>query len=89
MTATAARKMFYAVIDEAAHPGVTIAITHDGLPKVIIMSFEEYTGRQETLEIMADRALCKDLDEAMKELKAGKLHKNTISLDALKKKLKL
>lgn len=50
MTATEVRKHFYTVIDEAQHPGVAIAITHKGLPKVVVMSFEEYEGWQETIK---------------------------------------
>ena len=89
MTATEARKNFYAVIDEAEHPGVAVAITHEGMPKVVVMSFEEYQGWQETMEITADRELDKELTEVMKEIKAGKLHKDTVSLDEVKKRLKL
>lgn len=89
MTITEARKNLYAVVEEAEHPGVTVALTHNGTPKVIVMSFEEYEGWQETMEIMADPELDKDLTEAMKEIKGGKLHKDTISLDEMKKKLKL
>lgn len=89
MTATQARKTFYAVIDAAEKPGVAIAITHEGIPKVVVMSFEEYEGWQETMEIRSDPELVRDLDEVMKEMKAGKIHKNTVSLDAVKKRLKL
>jgi len=89
MTATEARKNFYAVIDEAEHPGVAVAITHEGTPKVVVMSFEEYEGWQETMEIMSDSELDKELEEAVKDMKAGKLHKNTVSLNTTKKRLKL
>lgn len=91
MTATEARKRFYEVIDEAEHPGVSVAITHEGIPKVVIMSFEEYEGWLETMEIMTDPdpTLHKDIMEGIRELKSGKRPKNTISLEALKKKLKL
>ena len=89
MTATEARKHFYAVIDEAGHPGVAVAITHEGTPKVVVMSFEEYEGWQETMEIMADPELDKELEEAVQDMKKGNLHKNTVSLATVKKKLKL
>ena len=89
MTATEARKNFYAVIDDAEHPGVAVAITHEGTPKVVVMSFEEYEGWQETMEIMSDSELDKELEEAVKDMKAGKLHKNTVSLNTTKKRLKL
>ena len=89
MTATEARKKFFDVIDTAEHPGVSIAITHEGIPKVVVMSFEEYEGWLETMEIMADPELDKELEEAMKDVKSGNLHKNTVSLDEVKKRLKL
>lgn len=89
MTITEARKNLYAVVDEAEHPGVAVALTHNGTPKVIVMSFEEYEGWQETMEIMADPELDKELEEAMKEMKAGNLHKDTVSFEEAKKRLKL
>lgn len=89
MTITEARKNLYAVVDEAEHPGVAVAITHNGTPKVVIMSFEEYEGWQETMEIMNNPELDKELEEAMKEMKAGNLHKDAMSFDEAKKRLKL
>ena len=89
MTITEARKNLYAIVDKAGHPGVSVAITHNGVPKVVVMSFEEYEGWQETMEIMADPALSQELDEVVKEMKAGNLHKDTVNFEKAKKKLKL
>ncbi len=89
ITATEARKKFFDVIDTADHPGSSVVITHEGLPKVVMMSFEEFEGWQETMEIMADPELDKELEEAMKDMKAGKLHKNTVSFEEAKKRFKL
>lgn len=87
MTATEARKKFYKVINVAKHPGMSVTITHEGLPEVVVMSFEEFEGWQETMEIMSDPALDRDLRARLKEMKAGKLE--TIDFDTLKKQLKL
>ncbi len=89
MTATEASKNFYTVIDQAEHPGVAVVITHEGIPKVVVMSFEEHKGWKDTMEIMSDPELDQELEEAVKDMKAGNLHKNTISLDEVKKRLKL
>ncbi|MBP7114373.1 MAG: type II toxin-antitoxin system Phd/YefM family antitoxin [Candidatus Peribacteraceae bacterium] len=89
MTITEARKNLYAVVNEVEHPGVAVAITHNGTPKVVVMSFEEYEGWQETMAIMADPALDKELEEAMRDMKAGNLHKDTVSFAKAKKRLKL
>ncbi len=85
MTATEARKNFYAVIDEAEHPGVAVAITHDGMPKVVVMSFEEYEGWMETMDIMSDPYLDADIAEGMRQMKAGEV----VDFEDVKKRLKL
>ena len=85
MTATAARKNFYKVIDQAEHRGFAITITHEGIPKVVVMSFEEYEGWQETIEIMSDPSLDADIQEGIREMKAGKV----VDLATVKKRLKL
>lgn len=88
MTATEARKNFYSVIEKAGHPGVPVIITHEGLPKVVVMSYDEFEGWQETFEIMRDRELSAYL---VRELKKSpkQLMKGTISWEKFKKKLHL
>lgn len=89
MTITEARKNLYALVDAARNPGMAVAITHNGTPKVVVMSYEEYEGWQETMEIMADPELSTALDEAVHDMQAGKLHTDTMSLEDAKKKLAL
>ena len=87
MTTTQARKVFYQVIETAKRPGMHIVITHKGIPEVVMMSFEEFEGWQETMEIMADPELSSDLLKSMKQLKAGTL--KTVDYDTVKKRLKV
>lgn len=91
MTATEARKKFYSVIETAEHPGVPVIITHEGLPKVVVMSFEEFEGWLETMDIMSDPdpSLEKDILAGIREMKSGRKPKNAVSFEDLKKKLKL
>ena len=79
------------MIETAERPGMFVTITLDGLPKVVMMSFEEFEGWMETFDIMSDpdRSLHKDIVEGIREMKSGKRPKNTIGLEALKKELKL
>lgn len=88
MTATQARKNFYSIIQAAKRPGTSVVITHEGLPKVVVISFEEFEGWQETFDIMSDPdpSLASDIREGIKEMKSGKKPKNTMSLEALQKK---
>ena len=88
VTATEARKKLYDIIDEAEHPGVAVAITHQGIPKVVVMSFEEYEGWMETLDVMSDHVLSAELEEDVRDMQAGRLHKDTVSLEEARKQLK-
>lgn len=80
ITATMARKNFFSLIDQASKPGKHISITHAGIPKVVMMSQEDFEGLIETLEIMSDQQLMKDIREGLKE-------KGGISLEDLEKEL--
>lgn len=82
MTATEARKQFFAVIETAEHPGIAVTITHEGLPKVVVMSFEEFEGWQETMEIMSDPALVSDIEEGLRQKEAGEV----VDLETVKKR---
>ena len=80
MTATQARKNFFTLLETAEKPGMTVTITHEGHPAVVVMSLEEFEGWQETLEIMSDSQLMEDIREAIRESK-------TISLEDLERKV--
>ena len=88
MTATEARKNFFTLLKLAKKPGMAVTIIHEGKPEVMMMSVEEFEGWMETLEIMSDPSLAKDLRKSLREVKRGKI-KDTVDLDALQKKLKL
>jgi len=85
MTATEARKKFYDVIDAARRPGVSVIITHEGLPKVVVMSYEEFEGWQETFDIMSDPVESREILKALKNSKKEK----SIPWEQVKKELKL
>ena len=84
MSASRARKDLFKLIARAEKPGLSIAITHDGLPKVVLMSFDEFEGWMETLDILSDSKLMKSLAQARKEPL-----KDAIPWQKVKKKLKL
>ena len=88
MTATEARKNFYMMIASAERPGAPVVITLGGLPKVIMMSFDEFEGWQETMEILSDPVLSKRLISTLKQIKKGK-KLDTMDFDVFKKSLKL
>lgn len=73
LTATSARKNFFEIIKKTKD-GKTYTITVNGIPNVVMMSAEEFEGWQETLEIMSDPELMKDIEEGIKDVKKGKTY---------------
>lgn len=81
-TATNARKNLFLLIEQASKPGSSVTITHEGIPKVIMMSTEEFEGWQETLDIMSD-------PELMKDILAGLKDKEIVKWEDLKKEVEV
>ena len=81
-TATEARKYFFKILEIAGKPGSTVTVTLQGHPPVILVSQEEFDGWQETMEIMSDTAL-------MRDIRASKKEKGGIRLEKLEKELRL
>ncbi len=50
----------------------TIAITKNGIPKVVIMSMLQYEAMRETMTIMADEDMMKQVRSSTKEMREGK-----------------
>lgn len=63
-TATEARKQFYKLLRAASQPGKRITITLEGQDPVVLMSQDDLEGWLETLEVMSDPQLVKDIKEA-------------------------
>ena len=70
--ANEARTNFYRILDEVDSKMRQFTITLRGKTQAVIMSAEEFSGWQETLEIMADKKLREDIKKGLKEIKAGK-----------------
>ena len=83
LTASEARNGFFAMLREVEIPGVSVVITYEGHPKGVLMSFDEYEGWQETMDIMAHPEEVADIEEGMREKKKGKV----VTLKQFKKNL--
>ncbi len=82
---TEARGKLTKLIDEVNDKFEQIEITKNGRPKAILMSADEFDSWKETIEILSDEKLMKDIKEAEKEFKEGK----TIPWEQVKKELNL
>ncbi|TSD00067.1 MAG: hypothetical protein Greene101449_353 [Candidatus Peregrinibacteria bacterium Greene1014_49] len=79
--ATQARRQFFKLLAEAGK-GAHVKITFEGHPPVILVSEEEFEGLIETLEVMSDPVL-------MKNIRAGLREKGGTEWSVVKKKLHL
>ncbi|MFC1613240.1 type II toxin-antitoxin system Phd/YefM family antitoxin [Patescibacteria group bacterium] len=77
---TEARNNFFEITDKAQKNREVFTLTEHGRPKAVIMSVDEFDSWQETLEIMNDPELMKDIKEAEKEIKSG-AYKNYPTLE--------
>ena len=50
----------------------TIAITKNGTPKAVVMSMEQYEAMRETMTILADEDMMKQIRASIKEMQEGK-----------------
>lgn len=81
-----ARKRIFEIAEEVQKPGKQYTLTENGVPKVVIMSAEEYESWLETMEVMR---IFPDLDKKIAKVK-NDIAKNDfsdyISFEEVKKK---
>lgn len=82
-TASEARKEFFSILREIETPGVFITITHAGHPKGVFISFEEFEGWMETMDIMSDPEEVKTIRNAQREKEKGEV----VNLEEFRKNL--
>lgn len=82
---TEAREKLTELVDEVNNKFEQIEITKNGKPRAVIMSATEFDGWKETLDILSDEQLMKDIKEAEKDFREGR----TVTLEQLKGELKL
>ena len=82
---TKAREELASLVDNARKRLDEYVITVNGTPAAVIISAVEYDSWKETNEILADKELMKAIKEGEEDIKKGRY----ITLDQLKKELKL
>lgn len=71
---TEARNKLPILVDGASKKLDEYVITVNGKRAAVLMSAEEFESWKETLEIMSDPKLMKDLKEAEEDVKAGRVY---------------
>ena len=54
-------------------PGFTITITHEGKPKGVFLSVEEFDGLMETLDILSDPEEVRAIKEGIEDARHGRV----------------
>ena len=85
LAANEARTNFYKLLDEVGDNLRRFVITHRGKARAVVMPIEDVEAWEETLEVLSDKKLMKDLKQSRKDIKAGRVY----SLDDILKELKL
>jgi prevent-host-death family protein len=70
-----ARKKLTSLPEELEHDGAAevVAVTRRGKPVLAVMPWELYEAVTETLEILSDKDLAKQLSKSIREMEAGKV----------------
>jgi len=72
ISASQARNNFYEILDEVSGKLKKFVITRRGSAQAVVMNPEEVESWEETMEIMANKNLVRDIRKAEKEIAAGK-----------------
>ena len=73
LTVSEAKSHLPELIRKADRRYEAFVITKNGLPKAVLMSYDELEGLLETLDITNDRKLVRSLRKSMKEANNGKI----------------
>jgi antitoxin YefM len=69
---TKAKNNLLEIIRQVEKEESTIAVTKNGVPTVVILSMEKFTGLLETLELLTDEETMKSLRRSMRQARQGK-----------------
>jgi antitoxin YefM len=72
MSVSDARINLYDLISDVSNKLRRFVITHKGQPKAIVMPIEDVEAWEETLDILSNKKLMKDIRQGNADLKAGR-----------------
>ena len=82
ITASQARSNFYSLLDQVDGQLKRFTITKKGKAKAMVVPIDDVSSCEETMEIMVDKKLIKDIKAGLVDIRKG----HTISEDQLLKK---
>ena len=70
---TQAKAKLLDIVRQIGDTDDTVAITKNGVPEAVLLSMKKFEGLLETIDILSDSEMVKQLRTSAKEIKAGKL----------------
>lgn len=69
-----ARKKLTSLPEELEHDGESdvVAVTRRGIPVLAVMPWDLYEAVTETLEVLSDKELTRELNKSIREMETGK-----------------
>lgn len=83
LTVTEAKKSLCELVREVDERFDRIIITRAGHPAAVLIAYDDYAGLEETIDIMSDPDLVKQIREGLEDIRAGR----TVSLEDFDKEL--
>lgn len=74
LTVSDARTNLYDMLEEVRKYLRRFIITHHGKPQAVLMPVEDLESWEETLEILSNKKLMRDIRQAEKDWKAGRVY---------------
>jgi len=75
ITVSTAKANLLKILRNVEKRGDKVVITRNGIPKAILMNFEDYEGLIETLDILSDEETMKGIRAGIADIKAGRVIK--------------
>jgi len=74
LSITEARKKLFQIAQEVQKPDIHYALTIEGRPELVLMSFEEYDSLLETIDFLSEPGALQDLKTAEEEIEKGEVY---------------
>ena len=71
---TQARGRLMELIKDIQNNGDTVAITKNGIPEAVLLSYEHFDALMEMMEILADKHLMRQIEQSKRDVQAGRVY---------------
>jgi len=77
ISVSAAKSQLLEIVRRVEDENSKVVITKNGTPRAVVLSYDDFDGLLETIDILADSGTVKSLRKGLKDIKEGRV----VSLD--------